>query len=428
MSLASLATGESSGARRAGDPVSTPTLSICVPTWNRARYLDCLLGGLAVGLREFPYSVEVFISDNGSTDATSEVVERHRAALPIRYMRHAENRGPQFNSAFVLSQARGTYYCYVADDDLLDCAALARAVRALEADPAAGALHAPWRMHDLVEDRPLGQFYSLPQGQRIERGDHAALLELLLRHQIFPEIFVARTALLRDMMPRVPDAAFFAFVHSAEILGRAAVLLSTEPFYVSITRYFADDAREQLGTQEAEHAWDRYRGGLEVLLARCCDRLTPAALAHMRQQIDAMIGARMAVAVRLRLAKQRDAIETYYIAQRAKALGAETVLPAPMQVIGSMAALQFLATDARLRDGGRQVGLLGPFASEAVQFAQARAAQPLLVLSTDALDDVADAVLLVHHTVTVDAPVEATLARHNVTLLREADLTAKFPC
>lgn len=406
-----------------------PILSICVPTWNRARYLTCLLDGLAIGLADFPFSVEVFISDNGSTDATPDVVERNRTRLPIRYMRHPENRGPAFNGPYVLAEARGRYYCYVADDDALDCAALARAVQTLEADPEAGVLYAPWRLHDLVDDRALGQFYTHEQPYRIARGDHAALLQVLLRHRIFPEIFVARSALLRQAMLRFHSNAFFAFVHASELVSRAAVRFSPEPYYVSITRYFADETREQLGTVEAEHAWDRYRGGLEYILARCCDRLTPEAQTQLRLQINAMIAERMAVAVRLRVAKQRDAVETYFLAQRAKALGAADRLPLPLEVLASMAALQFTATDERLRNGGRRVGLVGPFPGDAIAYAQQRAApDELLVLGTEQLDSASDALLVLHHSVAVDPAREQALARNNVALLREAELTAKFPC
>ena len=69
-------------------------------------------------------------------------------------------------------------------------------------------------------------------------------------------------------MPRVNEHAFFAFVHAADYLTQGAILIQRQPFYVSITRYFEDDQREQLGNSEVEHAWDRYRGGLEYMIAR----------------------------------------------------------------------------------------------------------------------------------------------------------------
>ena len=69
-------------------------------------------------------------------------------------------------------------------------------------------------------------------------------------------------------MPRINEHAFLAFVHSADYLTKGAVLIRQQPFYVAITRYFDDEVREQLGTDEVEHAWDRYRGGLEYLMAR----------------------------------------------------------------------------------------------------------------------------------------------------------------
>ena len=60
-----------------------PRLSLCIPTWNRGRYLQ---GALESGLREAagqpPGTVEVLVCDNASTDETAEVISRIQAAHP----------------------------------------------------------------------------------------------------------------------------------------------------------------------------------------------------------------------------------------------------------------------------------------------------------------------------------------------------------
>jgi abequosyltransferase len=51
-----------------------PTLSICIPTYNRAGLLKDLLECLSVQLTtDISEKVEVVISDNCSTDRTKEV-------------------------------------------------------------------------------------------------------------------------------------------------------------------------------------------------------------------------------------------------------------------------------------------------------------------------------------------------------------------
>ena len=47
-----------------------PVLSICVPTFNRARYLECLLEDLASKIGELGCSYELLIGDNASEDET----------------------------------------------------------------------------------------------------------------------------------------------------------------------------------------------------------------------------------------------------------------------------------------------------------------------------------------------------------------------
>ena len=49
-------------------------------------------------------------------------------------------------------------------------------------------------------------------------------------------------------MPRVNEHAFFAFVHAADYLTQGAMLIQREPFYVSITRYFATTSASRSAT------------------------------------------------------------------------------------------------------------------------------------------------------------------------------------
>lgn len=60
-------------------------ISVIVPTLNRARLLDRCLSSLSRQTvpRE---SFEIVVVDNGSTDDTAELVQRHQASLPINYL------------------------------------------------------------------------------------------------------------------------------------------------------------------------------------------------------------------------------------------------------------------------------------------------------------------------------------------------------
>jgi glycosyltransferase involved in cell wall biosynthesis len=95
-----------------------PLLSFTIPTCNRAKYLDQLLGALLKQLHG-ESRVELIVSDNASTDNTPAVVEAYRQqGLPIRYLRNQANHGPDFNILQCYEQAAGRYVWIFGDDDL----------------------------------------------------------------------------------------------------------------------------------------------------------------------------------------------------------------------------------------------------------------------------------------------------------------------
>ena len=330
---------------------SLPLVSFCIPTYNRSRYLESLLNSLAVSLADFPYPFEVFVADNASSDETAQTLESFSALLPLRSIRHASNLGGAANWQYLMQHALGTYVVYVADDDGLLTPAVAEVIAVLEANPEIGIAYAPWRLFDLVEEQDLGQFYSQDQDVLIGRGQHKHLLDTLLKHAIFPEIYICRRELLLEVMPRVSEQAFYAFVHAAEYLELAAVLFMREPFYVSITNYFADHQRIQAGTAEVESAWDRYRGGLDYVLGRASEQLDEAEREAFSLRIQGIIARRIAVAVRMRVAHGRDPVDTYYLAYRLKAMGGQSLLPLSMAQLRKQAVLGFLLNDVELNRG-----------------------------------------------------------------------------
>lgn len=404
--------------------MSTPLVSFCIPTFNRSRYLDSLLDMLAKQLVGFPYSYEVFISDNASTDETPEVIERHQGALPLRCVRRDTNHGGPSNWQYVMSHARGTYLIYLADDDAILGEQVATTVARMEGDPRIAVAYAPWILFDLVDDKLQGQFYRQDRDMLVPQGDHAALLDGLLRFSAFPEIFVCRSQALHQVMPRVHEQAFFAFVHAAEFTQIGAVLLLKDPFYVSITNYFPDEQRSQAGSAEAEYAWDRYRAGLEYVLGRASDGLTDQQRLAFLQRIERLIAQRISVAVRLRNLNQRDAVETYYLAYRLKAMGADRMLPIPMGQLRSQAALGFLATDPELNRDMSQLICVGRFDPDVQEFLRRRVRIPIRFdADPSALASARNCLILAGY----QTPLTELPQRLDVRIVHEHELLQKFP-
>ncbi len=299
----------------------------------------------------------------------------------------------------------------------------------MEANPGVAVTYAPWLLHDLVANRTEGTFYTQDGDALIHKGDHPALLDHLLRWSLFPEIAIYRRAALQSVMPRISNEAFYAFVHAAEFLGQGDILFRKEAFYVSVTRYFANEPqRDQTGMEQARHAWDRYRGGLEHILGIAKARLGDMARAAMVMRIQHLVAERMAVAVRLRMHAGSDDIENYFLASRVKALGYERLLPAPMAALSVRAALAFLAGDEELHRGITSLIYVGELAPDFRAYIQSRAKVPVrFEQQVPALDSLRDCLVCGRQLPKIDESKRQRLLEVNVKLLSDGDVFAKFP-
>lgn len=114
---------------------SLPLVSIGVPVYNGARYLESALECLVA--QTYPH-LEILISDNASTDETPAICARFQARDPrIRYYRAETNHGAPWNFNRCAELAQGRYFMWAAFDDLRHPEYVSRCVAALEADPEA---------------------------------------------------------------------------------------------------------------------------------------------------------------------------------------------------------------------------------------------------------------------------------------------------
>lgn len=109
--------------------VDKPLLSICIPTYNRAEYLEQCLEAI-VHQEGFDERVEVVISDNASTDGTQELCKRYTAQFSnIRYFR---NDVMEPNLHPVLQRATGLLRKVTNDTIIYQPGALAYMLGAIE--------------------------------------------------------------------------------------------------------------------------------------------------------------------------------------------------------------------------------------------------------------------------------------------------------
>jgi glycosyltransferase involved in cell wall biosynthesis len=66
---------------------------ICIPSFNEAPTIGLLLWKVRQVFAGFPREYQLLVLDDGSQDATAEVLERYTRVLPLSVIRHQERRG-----------------------------------------------------------------------------------------------------------------------------------------------------------------------------------------------------------------------------------------------------------------------------------------------------------------------------------------------
>lgn len=92
-------------------------VSICIPTYNGARYLEACLDSV---LSQTYRDIEILVVDDGSTDSTFEILEHYAASdQRIRLRRNNNNLGLVGNWNRCIELARGEWIKFAFQDDLL---------------------------------------------------------------------------------------------------------------------------------------------------------------------------------------------------------------------------------------------------------------------------------------------------------------------
>ena len=95
----------------------SPLLTIGIPTFNRAKALKNLLLELSKETSQEADRVEVYVSDNASTDETSKVLQKYSKNKNIRFTTNQKNLGFDGNVNNIFKQAKGRYVWVLGDDD-----------------------------------------------------------------------------------------------------------------------------------------------------------------------------------------------------------------------------------------------------------------------------------------------------------------------
>jgi hypothetical protein len=223
-------------------------VTIGIPTYNRAEFLR---GALGYALNQTYRNLEIFVSDNASTDNTAEVV----ASYPdprIRYQRNATNLGAARNFQLLAEMAKGEFFLWLQDDDLIRANLIERAVLGFQMFPSAVA-YTPYTLisssNEIVYEP--GVFgppvpVNWASGDLVEFPGSAVAVFSMFTHFISPPTAVYRTPNVLPHLHRLSDPA--NFLRGDRTLSSAAVRTGTvvvDPYIGGLYHLHDDQAWRQ---------------------------------------------------------------------------------------------------------------------------------------------------------------------------------------
>lgn len=146
----------------------TKTLSICIPTYNRASFLkQCVESFLPEAKK---YEIAIFISDNASSDNTKDIVDQLQKSYPnIYYSRNPKTIPDNFSKVISLSDTQYTWL--FADDDAVQGQVIGKVLKALKDEADLVVVNGSTNSLDftkVIEDRRLNVF----EDTIYEPGEH----------------------------------------------------------------------------------------------------------------------------------------------------------------------------------------------------------------------------------------------------------------
>lgn len=206
-----------------------PSLSIVIPTFNRAQYLQENIRLIQENACDHVHDIEVLVSDNASDDNTEQVVRIFDVC--IRYYRNAYNLGPVENTLQACERASGNFVLLMSDDDLLYRDSLPRLLDSIHRMPWVGVIASPVTVFEnRSPDRMMGKL-QFPGGTLdiVLRKGRQAVSGILLRATSFSGLVIRRDLLdiggarkhARSLYPQMYLAGYAA--------KKADVLYLTQP-------------------------------------------------------------------------------------------------------------------------------------------------------------------------------------------------------
>lgn len=246
-----------------------PKLSICIPTYNRHQFIEHSLQHISTNL-DLPFSFEIVISDNSTSDETYNVVKRFQACgLPIFYVKQEYTTPAYHNHCAALRYARGEYAIYMSDDDYIVPEGLISTISFMDNRTDVSAAFAAYEIYDEITDSVVSRDFNPDDDMVFSKDNFLSAFNFFAISGFRPEVGIYRSNILGSMInPRTFNAP--SFVNLAHLIQLGSVYIPKQPFYRFVIRSALNPQQSHEGIHWARKLWNQEVGGIEELFFVMC--------------------------------------------------------------------------------------------------------------------------------------------------------------
>lgn len=203
-----------------------PQLSIGMPAYNSEAYLHSALDSI---LGQSFGDFELIIADNGSTDATEEIVQSYASSdSRISYSRNEKNLGATANYNAVARRARAKYFKWASSNDICKPDFFEKCVQLLDENPEVVLCYPQTRLFDdetgyeedyvdissVTDDDPCERFVKTIDGLRLNNVmNGVARTEAMQKTRLIPDIYCGDQCVIAElaMMGKLVEVPGYLF-------------------------------------------------------------------------------------------------------------------------------------------------------------------------------------------------------------------------
>ncbi len=181
-----------------------PLVTISIFSYNQEKYLPVLIESI---LNQTYKNIELFVSDDASSDDTAQVVRRYEEDKRFHFSQNPKNIGSKKNYAKAMAAGSGKYKMVFGGDDYLDPRYVETMVSYLEENPHCSAAYCPATWIDKNNDT-IKVAHHIGHPKQLQIGGRNEVADLLVfDNYINPCTFIVRSDVLERLEPIVDTNA-----------------------------------------------------------------------------------------------------------------------------------------------------------------------------------------------------------------------------